>query len=142
VSDALDLAARALASRDRSRQEIDRRLERAGFAADERGEAVVVLERLGYVDDRRFAAARAASLAQRGYGDEWIRSDLAERGIEREALDEAVAGLLPETERAAGIVRREGAGPRLAARLQRKGFGADAVEAAAGAAFADGDEPA
>ena len=133
---------RSLAPRDRSRQEIDRRLERAGFTTDERGETVAALERLGYVDDARFAVARAAALAGRGYGDEWIRADLAGRGVEGEALQSALAALGPEAERAAAIVRREGAGARLAARLQRKGFGPDAVEAAAGAAFADGDEPA
>jgi len=142
TTDPLDLAARALAARDRSRQEIEERLERAGVDENERREALAALERLGYVDDARFAAARAEALAGRGYGDAWIRHDLAGNGVGRDAIEEAVASLAAETERAAAIAGRDGPGPRLAARLQRKGFGAEAVEAAAGGAFADEDERA
>ncbi len=142
TTDPLDLAARALAARDRSRQEIEERLERAGVPDDERGEALATLERLGYLDDARFAVARAEALAARGYGDAWIRHDLAANGVERDVIDGAVAALLPETERASAIAGREGPGRRLAARLQRKGFGVDAVEAAAGGAFAAEDERA
>ena len=137
TSKALDLAVRALGAHDRSRSDVEARLARAGVAADERREALATLERLGYLDDSRFAVARAEALAGRGYGDAWIRHDLAGNGVGRDAVEEAIAALLPETERAAAIVGREGAGRRLAARLQRKGFGAEAVEAAAGAAFAD-----
>lgn len=142
TTDPLDLAARALAARDRSRQQIEERLERAGVPDEERREALATLERLGYLDDSRFAVARAEALAGRGYGDAWIRHDLAGNGVGRDAIEEAIATLLPETERAVAIVGREGPGRRLAARLQRKGFGAEAVEAAAGGTFADEDERA
>jgi hypothetical protein len=57
-----------------------------------------------------------------------------------ELAGEAVAALRPESERAAEIVARLGASPRTAARLARKGFGEDAVEAAAGGFAADGLE--
>ena len=113
-----------------------------GVPDEERREALATLERLGYLDDSRFAVARAEALAGRGYGDAWIRHDLAGNGVGRDAIEEAIATLLPETERAVAIVGREGPGRRLAARLQRKGFGAEAVEAAAGGTFADEDERA
>ena len=142
TSKAIDLAVRALVAHDRSRQKIEERLERAGVADDERREALATLERLGYLDDSRFAVARAESLAGRGYGDAWIRHDLEGEGVERDAIEAALSALLPEVERAAAIVVREGPGRRLAARLERKGFGAEAVEAAAGGAFADEDERA
>ena len=61
-------------------------------------------------------------------------------GVPPEAVDDAMAGLVPEAERAAEIVANLGASPRTAARLARKGFGEDAVEAAAGGFAADGPE--
>jgi regulatory protein len=132
--DPLEVAARALRHRDRSRREVEERLARAGIDEDRRADALETLERVGYVDDQRFAAARAGALAGRGYGDEWIRHDLGQHGIEREAAEAAIAGLTTERERAAEVVARLGAGPKAAAHLARKGFGEDAVEAAVAAA--------
>lgn len=117
---------------------------RAGVDADEVQETLATLERLGYLDDGRFAFARAEELARRGYGDEWIRRDLREHGVEREANAEAVDALAPESERAAALVGSSGGveRPRLAARLLRKGFSAESVESVLGGAFADVDERA
>ena len=71
--DPIEIAARALRHRDRSRRQLDERLARAGVDDDGRAEALETLERVGYVDDGRFARARAAALAERGYGDDGIR---------------------------------------------------------------------
>jgi regulatory protein len=139
-SDPIDLAARALRHHDRSRSQIDDRLARAGVADDRRAEALEALERVGYVNDARFAEGRATSLADRGFGDEAIRELLGADGVPPEAVDDAVAGLAPEAERAAGIVASLGASPKTAARLARKGFGEEAVEAAAGGFAAEGPE--
>lgn len=57
---------------------------------------------LGYVDDRAFAAARAASLMRRGYGERRVRQALRAAGVEaadaeavnREAEEEAWAAAL------------------------------------------------
>jgi len=138
ASDPIDLAARALRHRDRSRSQIDERLARAGVEDDQRSDALDALERIGYVDDMRFAAQRATSLADRGYGDEAISALLAVDGVAPEVAVEAVSALQPEAERAAQIVASLGASPRTAARLARKGFGEDAVEAAAGGFATDG----
>jgi len=139
VNDPLDLAARALRHRDRTRRQIDERLERAGVDDEAREEALDTLERVGYVDDARFAASRAEALAARGYGDDGIRAFLETEGAGAEAVEQALAALRPEAERARALVERHGASPRLAAQLQRKGFGEDAVETAAGTGFADSD---
>jgi regulatory protein len=128
--DPIEIAARALRHRDRSRREIDDRLARAGVEDTERADALASLERVGYVDDERFAAVRAAALAGRGYGDQWIRLDLATHGISGEACEEALATLEPEAERARVLAERLGRVPKTAAQLARKGFGEDAIEAA------------
>jgi regulatory protein len=140
ASDPIDLAARALRHRDRSRSQIDERLARAGVEEDRRSDALDALERIGYVDDSRFAAQRAESHAGREYGDEAILAFLAADGLTPEVAAEALEALRPEAERAAAIVARIGASPKTAARLARKGFGEDAVEAAAGGFATDGSE--
>src|SRR5882757_2413467 len=121
--DPIEIAARALQHRDRSRREIEERLARAGIDDDRRTDALDTLERVGYVDDGRFAGARSEALANRGYGDEWIRHDLGEHGVAAEAIAEAIGGLVPETERAAALVERLGRTPKTGAHLARKGFG-------------------
>jgi regulatory protein len=130
--DPIEIAARALQHRDRSRREIEERLAQAGIDDDRRTDALDTLERVGYVDDGRFAGARAEALAHRGYGDEWIRHDLGEHGVAAEAIAEAIGVLVPEADRAAALVERLGRTPKTGAHLARKGFGEDALEAALG----------
>jgi len=130
--DPIELAARALEHRDRSRREVEERLARAGIDEDRRNDALETLERVGYVDDERFAGARAGALANRGYGDEWIRHDLGEHGVAVEAVVEAIAALVPEAERAVALVDRLGSTAKTGAQLARKGFSQDALEAALG----------
>ena len=131
--DPLDVAARALRHRDRSRREVEERLAKAGVDEGRRADALETLERVGYVDDQRFAGARAGALADRGYGDEYIRHELGRQGIDGETAEAAIAGLAPERERAEKLVARLGPGPKTAGHQARKGFGEDAVEAAVGA---------
>ena len=96
----------------------------------DRADALDTLERVGYVDDDRFAATRAAALAGRGYGDDWIRHDLSTHGIAPEACEEALGALEPEAGRAQALVERLGQSLKTAAHLARKGFGEDAIHAA------------
>ena len=137
--DPIDLAARALQHRDRSRRELDDRLARAGVGEAERADALDTLERVGYVDDARFAAARAEALVGRGYGDEAIRHDLASQGIDAEGVADAIGGLEPELERARALVERLGCSAKTARHLARKGFGGEAAAAAVGTDVAQGD---
>jgi regulatory protein len=128
--EALGIASRLLRSRDRSALSLESRLEQAGVAPAARREALEILERAGILDDRRFAASRAATLAARGYGDAAIRFDLERAGVGDRLLEAALAALAPERERARAIVERRGRGPKSARFLAAKGFGEEAVEAA------------
>jgi regulatory protein len=128
----IDLAAKALRQGDRTRQEIDEKLARAGIGDDVRAESLATLERLGYVDDDRFAADRAAALAARGYGDAYIQFDLERHGAKAESVGRALAALDPEPDRARDQLARLGATPqtlqKTLAKLSRKGFADESLE--------------
>lgn len=128
--DAVETALRALRFRDRSAAEVGARLAERGVGEEERRQALEALERIGYLDDERFARSRAEQLAARGAGDGLIRHDLAGRGVCAEHVEEALAALEPEAVRAARIVARRGAGPKTARYLASKGFGEDGLAAA------------
>ncbi len=98
----------------------------------DRVEALETLERIGYLDDGRFAAARAGQLADRGYGDEAIRLDLEQQGVAADDVSSAVGSLAPEQERALALVEQHGATRKTALLLARRGFDPDAIEAAVG----------
>jgi regulatory protein len=129
-ADPLDVAVRTLRHRDRAAADVEARLEQAGVAEAERRETLDALQRLGYVDDARFAASRARALAQRGQGDEAIRFDLRRQGVADAYAESALAALEPERTRAEAIVAVRGPGPATARYLARRGFGEDAVQAA------------
>ena len=137
-AEALAVATRSLRSRDLSAHALDERLQRADVAPSARRDAVATLARVGAIDDRRFAVARAHALAGRGYGDAAISADLERRGISGGIRADALAGLEPEFDRARELVRRRGTGAKTARFLASKGFGDDAVEAALGVGFANG----
>ena len=122
-------ALRALGARDRTAAELDARLAQRGVDEGERQETLATLERLGYLDDGRFAHARARELAGRGSGDELIRHDLEGRGLSAELVEEAIGALEPERDRARRLVAERGASPKTARYLASRGFGADALEA-------------
>ena len=88
------------------------------------------MQSLGWQDDVRFANDRAALLAERGRGDDAIRWDLEQRGLARDHVDTALAGLDPERERAAALAGRLGGGATAARALAAKGFSADSIESA------------
>ena len=126
-SDGFELALRALNAHDRSTAELDARLERRGIPPEERALALERLERLGYLEDGRVARARAEQLAARGSGDALIRDDLERRGVGAEVIEDALATLDPERERAARLVAERGRSARTARYLASRGFGEDAV---------------
>jgi SOS response regulatory protein OraA/RecX len=132
ADDALEQALRLLRQRDLSVLELEGRLESKGFGRADREHALETLVRTGLLDDRRFAEARASSLARRGAGDALIRHMLASAGVAGELVDEALAILEPEADRAKSVVERRGAGARTARYLSGKGFSDDVVGAVAG----------
>jgi regulatory protein len=135
-TEALEIAARALRSRDLSSHALAERLDRAGIAPATQEESLAALGRAGLVDDERFCRNRAALLAERGFGDAGIRHDLSRQHVPAPLAEAAVQELEPEADRARRIVERRGTGPRTARYLAGKGFGEEAVEAALGGAFA------
>jgi SOS response regulatory protein OraA/RecX len=129
-AEALQVAGRALRGRDLSRRRLAERLERAAVAPATTAESLETLERAGLLDDRRVARGRAEALSERGYGNEAIRHRLRAEGLDPEPVEEAVANLGPELERARRLVAARGPGPRTARYLAARGFGEEAAEAA------------
>jgi SOS response regulatory protein OraA/RecX len=132
--EALAASTRALRHHDLSTRRLEQRLERRAVSPSERARAVETLTRAGVLDDTRFARGRARALAARGYGDAAIRFDLERQGVEGEVAAEALAELEPERDRALRLAASAGGNARAARLLARRGFGEDAIEAAAGVA--------
>ena len=128
MSEATELALRALRHRDRSRRDLDERLERAGIPAEERADALDELAEAGLLSDDRFAEARARGLAARNASDALIRTDLRRHGIPDALVGQVLAGLEPEKARAARIFEQRGGGDRALRYLAGKGFAREALE--------------
>jgi SOS response regulatory protein OraA/RecX len=129
---ALDLAGRALARRDLSTAALRSKLAAAGVETSLADATVERLARDGLVNDERTAAARAAGLASKGYGDRAIDARLERDGFDRSCRLAALAGLEPESDRARAYVHsaKSREPRRVASGLQRRGFGPEAVESA------------
>ena len=125
---AVESAVRALARRDHSAAGLRAKLDRAGLSEQAQTDAVETLERLGYLDDGRFAHDRAVRLAERGYGDDWIRADLEAHGIEAETVAASLDALGHEEERAVRAASAADDPARKARRLARRGFSEGTIE--------------
>jgi regulatory protein len=106
----LEAAARFLEPRARSVAEVRRRLTRAGFRTDLVDGAIERMLELGMLDDEAFARAWVESRDRaRPRGERAIRQELSQKGVDRATIDlvlserrEAVAGILPDEDGAAG----------------------------------------
>ena len=127
--DALESALRALRHRDRTTRQLDRRLADRGFHASAREAALETLQRTGILDDERYARNRAESLAARGAGDELIRHELEEAGVDPALVEAALGSLEPETDRARRIVRARGRSAKTARYLHGRGYARETVSA-------------
>ena len=122
-------ALRALRARDHTVASLERRLADRGTAHAVRRETLEAVQRAGLIDDRRFAASRAALLARRGAGDLLIADDLERHGVPADAAQIAIGGLERESARADSIVDARGRSPRTARYLAAKGFSEASLEA-------------
>jgi regulatory protein len=135
AASAKDRALRLLGVRSRSREELRRRLSQAGFPEDEITEALVDLERVGLVDDERFADEVVRwKLSRQGYGHRAALDTLRKAGVDRSVAEQAVAEAGWEDEEAraeevgrARLPRLAGLPPQSARRrlvgfLLRRGF--------------------
>jgi SOS response regulatory protein OraA/RecX len=135
----LRVAVRALRARDHTLRSLDQRLEQRAVPPDARREVLATLAAAGVVDDERFAAARAQTLADRGWGDAGIAADLERRGVSPGAVAAAIGALEPEPERAGRVVAARGAGAKTARHLVARGFDPELAAEAAGAVVAPDD---
>jgi regulatory protein len=126
---ALAVATRALARREHSARSLRERLLQAGVEETQADDALEELQRVGLLDDSRFAQERARVLAERGKGDSAIRFDLERAGVDARQVDDALAGIEPEADRAARLVDRRGPTPATARLLASRGFDEAVVEA-------------
>ncbi|MGO8669958.1 MAG: regulatory protein RecX [Capsulimonadaceae bacterium] len=143
---ALDVALAFLEPRMRSRGEIVARLRRSHVDDEAIEYAIGRLAGLGLIDDAEFAArwvaARADPAGSRPVGRRRLRSDLAAKGVGAEDAQDVLASITDEDEhsRALAAARKKlrsvptdpsdliAARRRLAAFLQRRGFGWETVK--------------
>lgn len=80
----------ALARREQTRTELERRLLRAGFPGDTVADTLDALAAEGLQSDARFAEAFVSSRYRQGKGPVRIRAELSQRGFDREAIGAAI----------------------------------------------------
>jgi regulatory protein len=122
---ALGYAGRYATSRARLAAYLERKLRERGWAGQEPPPVAALVERmaaLGYVDDRAFAAGRAASLGRRGYGERRIAESLRAAGIGEDDSGEArEAARQGAWQAALRFAERRRIGPFAAAQAGREG---------------------
>ena len=124
-----------MARRDHSRTELARKLAAHG-SADEIEAVITRMGELGLQSDTRYAEAFVRVKAAR-FGAARLRNELSRRGVERELIDEAIAGecSTPEVERARTVLHSRFHAPPIDARewarqarfLQTRGFASDLI---------------
>jgi regulatory protein len=149
---ALDEALRLLAMRLRTALELDRALERAGFAEPERKSTLARVRELGYINDPETARVRARTRVDQGDAPRLVARKLLAQGIAepdaRAASIEAAEGAKDEELAARALKRRlRGRKPaderekqRLFRALVAKGHPPPAAAKALGMAWEGNDE--
>lgn len=121
------MATRALARREHSRRSLRERLLRGGVTPEDAEHVIEELAQAGLVDEGRFAQEKARVLAERGKGDSAIRFELERAGVSAAEIEQALASLDPERERAEALVSRRGATLATARLLAGRGFDEELV---------------
>ena len=139
VARALALANSYLAHRPRSEAEVRTRLRQAQLGAASIDAAVDRLRAQGLLDDKRFAALWVESRASFSpRSSRALANELRQKGVDREQIDEVLAGAAPDDQELALEAGRKrlrqfsGAGEeefrrRMAGYLARRGFPYDVV---------------
>lgn len=137
----LQRALKILSPRDHSISELRRKLLDAGEPTDEVEAALESLQRHGLLDDAKYSRLVADEASHGGRGADWVKGRLEKAEIADHIIEEIVAGLPSEWDRAleAAQKRAKALGSlepavalrRLVGWLQRRGFPTDmALEAA------------
>jgi regulatory protein len=141
LTKAKNAAYRLLTYRPRSRAELAQKLQDRQFPAAVIEAVLDDLVRFGYVNDRQFAEQFASSrIRLRGFGRRRIEVELRNKGIDRQIINEALAGVLDidaeiDTAKKAAARKlntmkaadREAKYRRLAGFLERRGFSYDVI---------------
>ncbi len=86
-------AYRLISMREHGREELARKLRQRDFEPGAIEEVIQELERLGYIDDQRFAREQSAILVRKCWGPRQIRGKLRKRGVDAEAIEAAMEAL-------------------------------------------------
>ena len=134
---ALDRAGRALAARDMTEAQLEKKLLTAGYPEKTVAKVMDMLTRYDFVSDERYAERYVSGRSSR-YGRNRILRELRFKGVSEETAKEALEDLPEEVEREAALrqarklcARRDLADPaerrKAAAALARRGFSWDIV---------------
>ena len=121
-----------LESMDRTRAELERKLQAGEYPREAVEAALAYVESFGYLDDRRYAR-HYVECKKEGRGKSRLKMELAQKGVDRsiieEVLEEAELDDCRDTIRELVRKRRRGSGPmddrerqRIYGYLMRKGF--------------------
>lgn len=121
-----------LESMDRTRAELEKKLQSSEYPREAVAEALAYVESFGYLDDKRYAR-HYVECKKEGRGKARLKMELAQKGVDRniieEVLDEAKLDDCRDTIRELVRKRRRGDGPmddrerqRIYGYLMRKGF--------------------
>ncbi|MEL7371107.1 MAG: regulatory protein RecX [Myxococcota bacterium] len=123
---------RILARRAHGKAELSNKLRQRGFSTEDINDALMRATELGYMEsDASIAQRYAEELAQKaGATPRWVQHKLAARGLDRAAIGAAVDHAFASwdaREAAWSFIRGDKDIPRVARRLERKGFSADVI---------------
>ncbi|MGD9366123.1 MAG: regulatory protein RecX [Desulfobacteraceae bacterium] len=93
----LNKAFRILARRDHSRAELTRKLAEHGYDGQSIQSVINECQRLGYLDDKRFAYTYCEQLLRKGYGPIVIQQKLYAKGLPAGIIKECVASHCDES---------------------------------------------
>jgi regulatory protein len=124
----------------RTRLEVQRRLAKAEYDEEMIAAVLEELERIGLLNDSQFSQAWVENRSRsKKLGRVRLASELRQKGVSKETVDEAVADIQPEDEFEAALALAEkrlkpserddpGAKRRLAGYLQRRGYNWATIE--------------
>jgi regulatory protein len=135
---AIGTALRYLNARQRSVDEVRRRLQRANIDDEIAENAICVLLNKGYLNDREFALEFTRHLSEyKNYSKKRIHYELRRKGIDRSLIEECLSPFNEkiETQKARKLIEKKFPDPkadlfRAKNYLRRNGFDADVIEEA------------
>ncbi len=136
---AMDLLAR----REHSRDELCRKLQKAGFESDVAFDAIAALGRDGLQSDERFVESFVQSRINQGKGPARIRAELGQKGVADAVVDQAIENSAADWYQLARETRRRKFGSEQPSEfsekarqmrfLQYRGFESDHIQSAVSA---------